>query len=443
MAISRYRRCGPVSQYENQKAEDWQSSNTDQWLSTWVDGHSEDVSSNPYGFAGAFGKWAIGNPDWSCRDDGSASSCDLDLCDNRVLNERGDDIRPTYYVLESINRLHSYFNGISQAFQVSAIASSLRKESWSKTFYQPKDDSKSIDALKTVLNGLTTVVGIGAAFADDTFDKDAELGSVLANVVVESMKDFTHANNELVAGKDYASTGDIKTYLSGGTFVDFPGVDKNAVIDVMNAFLLGHAINQLWRQQKVFILGGGKCGDGEGIGSGPQDYSICRDGKAWYLYYWHEGKKPVLTSKQWGYVTMPPGADKLGSDDFTGITISDIISSSVDAYNVAEYNYDSEKAAERVNEALRDGWRNPGKQGPSWEGTFTIPVCDVGSAVGQDWKWKEFILEEYDEDARPVWCGPICSNDWEKTKRFINAANMDGFESPKHLCVDEGVDIYY
>ena len=33
-------------------------------------------------------------------------------------------------------------------------------------------------------------------------------------------------------------------------------------------------------------MGGGACGDGQGIGSGPQNYSVCRNGQAWYLYYW-------------------------------------------------------------------------------------------------------------------------------------------------------------
>ncbi|KAI1100645.1 hypothetical protein F4804DRAFT_336057 [Jackrogersella minutella] len=463
------RRCGAVSQFYGQKAQDWQSTNTDQWLDNWISSHSSDISSNSGGFAGAFGQWGIGNPDWTCRDDGSDSSCDLDVCDNRVINDRGDDIRPTYYVLEAINRLHSYFRGISEAFEVSAIASSLSKESWSQTFYQPKNNDQTISTLKEVLNAVTTVLSIGAAFAglgegmaltgavagamstvaggasvagqlqltaakDDTFQKDADLGAVLSKVVVESMKSFTSANDELMAGKNYNNTGDIKSYLQGGAFVDFGGVDKNSVIDVMNSFLLGNAVNELWRQQKIFILGGANCGDGQGIGTGPKDYTVCRDGKAWYLYYWHEGNGDALSEKQWGYVTYPTGADKLGQGDFAGVTVSDVINSSLDSYNVAEYNYDANTAASRVHDALSNGWKNPGSQGPSWEGTFTIPVCDVSAAVGQDWQDKQYILEEYDGNARPVWCGPICSNDWDKTKRFINAAQMGNFKSPKHLC---------
>lgn len=278
---------------------------------------------------------------------------------------------------------------------------------------------------------------------DDTFEKDADLGAILSKVVVGSMKSFTSANNQLVAGQNYENSGDIKTYLSGGAFVNFGGVDKNAVIDQMNAFLLGNAVNQLWGQQKIFIMGGGQCGDDQGIGSGPQDSSVCRDGKAWYLYYWHEGNGDFLSEKQWGYVTVPPGADQLGQGDFAGVTVADVINSSLDSYNVAEYAYDADKAAERVQDALGGGWQNPGAQGPSWEGTFTVPVCDVSDAVNQDWYMKEYILEDHDENARPVWCGPICSNDWDKTKRFIEAAGMGGFKSPKHICTDNGVDIYY
>ncbi|KAI2628536.1 hypothetical protein GGR54DRAFT_636255 [Hypoxylon sp. NC1633] len=472
---SPHRRCGAVSQFYGQTANDWQNQNTDQWLAKWISDHANDISGNQYGFAGAFGQWALGNPDWSCRDDGSASACDLDLCDNRVINSRGDDIRNSYYVLESVNRLHSYFAGISEAFEVSAIASAFSKEKWSETFYKPKNSDKTISTLKEVLNAVTTVLGIGAAFAglgegnalqgaiggamaaaaggaaaagsiqlqadkDDTFQKDADLGAILGKVVTESMKSFTSANNELMAGHNYQNTGDIKTYLQGGAFVNFGGVDKPAVTDVMSRFLIGNAVNELWRQQKIFILGGGQCGDGQGIGTGPKDYNVCRDGKAWYLYYWHEGNGDFLSNKQWGYVTMPPGADKLGQGDYAGVSVSDVINSSLDSYNVAEYNYDASKAADRVHEALQGGWRNPGAQGPSWEGTFTIPVCDVSGAISQDWKDKQYILEEYDDDARPVWCGPICSNDWDKTSRFINAANMGNFKSPKHLC---SIDIHY
>ena len=53
---------------------------------------------------------------------------------------------------------------LREAFAVSAIGAALSKDSWATTFYKDKDD-KSVTALKEIFNVLSTVVGIGAAFA--------------------------------------------------------------------------------------------------------------------------------------------------------------------------------------------------------------------------------------------------------------------------------------
>ena len=269
---------------------------------------------------------------------------------------------------------------------------------------------------------------------DDTFQKSADLGGILGQIVIGAMKSYTRANNILMAGGNYDNTGDIRTYTHGGLFVDFPGVDKNGVINAMSNMLIGQAVNALWRTQKVFILGGGACGDNQGIGSGPQAASVCRDNKAWYLYYWQENDVVSTTSHQWGWVNPPPGSDQLGQGEYVGVTIQDVINSSLDSYNVAGYNYTADTAAQRAQSALESQWANPGAQGPSWEGTFTIPVCDISSIIGANLYDGQFILQDYGHDSRPVWCGPICSNSADQTKAFIAAAQMTNFQSPKHLC---------
>ena len=88
---------------------------------------------------------------------------------------------------------------------------------------------------------------------DDTFQKSADLGAILGQIVVGSLKGFTAANNALMRGENYQSTGDLRTYLNNGAFVAFNGVDKVAVIDAINNFLIGNAINQLWRVQVSYI----------------------------------------------------------------------------------------------------------------------------------------------------------------------------------------------
>lgn len=52
---------------------------------------------------------------------------------------------------------------------------------------------------------------------------------------------------------------------------------------------------------------------------------------------------------------------------------------------------------------------------------------------------KQYILQGHDHDARPNWCGPVCTGDLETTREFIKAANTENFMSPKVLCeVDPG-----
>lgn len=46
---------------------------------------------------------------------------------------------------------------------------------------------------------------------------------------------------------------------------------------------------------KFFILERGFSGVNEGIGNGPRNFQLCRDGKAWYFYYWHENNVISLT----------------------------------------------------------------------------------------------------------------------------------------------------
>lgn len=146
------------------------------------------------------------------------------------------------------------------------------------------------------------------------------MGAVLGSAVTDSLKQFTSNNNDLMAGKQ-VDDHDIRSYIAGGAMLSYPGVDKNAVTDAVTSQLIGMAINQLWRQQMVFIMGGGACGDNEGIGSGPQDTMICRDGKAWYLYYWKTHPGPALNSHKWGWVTPPPGAEKMNQGEFSGVSV--------------------------------------------------------------------------------------------------------------------------
>ena len=112
--------------------------------------------------------------------------------------------------------------------------------------------------------------------------------------------------------------------------------------------------------------------------------------------------------------------------------VQDVILSSLSAYEVIDYDYDNTTAYDRVKSALEGQWANPGAQGPSWEGTFTIPVCNVSTAIKADYPYKQYILQPYNGDnSRPIWCGPICGGNLTTTQAFIATAQMTGWDSPK------------
>lgn len=140
------------------------------------------------------------------------------------------------------------------------------------------------------------------------------------------MKELIGGNDQLMAGNKFGDHGDIRQFIKNGTFVNFTGVNETLAIDWMNTMLMAKAVNSLWRKQKVFIIGGGPCDEKPGhdkgtLGEGPKDGRLCRDGKAWYLYFWKERSGIVLNAEQWGWVEKPPGAENFGKDIYKGISI--------------------------------------------------------------------------------------------------------------------------
>ncbi|KAJ5156706.1 hypothetical protein N7492_009509 [Penicillium capsulatum] len=460
------RRCGIVNQFYHQKADDYNQYGTGDWLNHWWDSNTDNWKDGD-GFAKAFGHWGLGNFNFNCHDDGSDSNCNVDkVCDNEITNNK-DDARQTYYVLTSISNLHAYFKRLSEALTTAGVGAALSKDNWAQVFYDyEKDDNALI--LKEILNGVAIAAGVilglaafgtgAVAFAgaagtamvggamgganlaldghqDDTFEKAADLGGILGSFFTDTMKSFTQQNDDLMDGK-IVNDHDIRSYIADGAMMTQDDQwGKNQIVDALNAQIIGISINQLWRQQRVFVMGGGACGDGQGIGDGPQDTMVCRDGKAWYLYYWAiPGDRPKTGQGQYGFVHFPPGAQVLNKGDYKDISVQDVINSSLDAWNVAGLDYNEDTRKSRAEDAVQQGWANPAQKGASWEGIFNIPVCDVGWAVDGDLHRKEWVLQPYGKDSRPNWCGPICEGDHQKTIDFINAAQMGGVLSPKYQC---------
>lgn len=80
----------------------------------------------------------------------------------------------------------------------------------------------------------------------------------------------------------------------------------------------------------------------------------------------------------------------------------------------------------RMADTMKSG-ADPLSELSALEGLWTIPVCDVGAAIGSDMIFKNKILQPY--SSMPTWCGNICGNDEATTKEFYEKAHITDFES--------------
>ncbi|KAL9610586.1 MAG: hypothetical protein Q9167_004712 [Letrouitia subvulpina] len=370
--------------------------------------------------------------------------------------------------------------GISEAYQQSAISNAFGFPLWPEQFYDDKD-VKAFAELKVFFAVIQTIVdlelsasalmvpivfngALGVAQAlipnrpDDTYKKTSQLGGILQKLVDRTFKALIEANNQLMLGQNFRDTGDIRKWIGSGNFINSQGVNKIAVGKRMDNLLLAKGVNILWRKQMIFILGGVPCDyNSNAIGRGGA-LSACIDRERWFLYYWKGSKSDWKLDEHnhWGWVEAPKGSKLLGTGAYSGVTVEDVIRSSVATYKAGGYNYDEAFAQNQIRDAIAAG-RQPGLQGPSWEGIFTIPVCEVGWAIDPPiiTKDKQYILSPYgggmfssflplrkilclraaDDynfmiDYRPHWCGDICKADKLISKQFREAANMKGYDSP-------------
>ena len=94
----------------------------------------------------------------------------------------------------------------------------------------------------------------------------------------------------------------------------------------------------------------------------------------------------------------------------------------------------------RTQQRLQEGILTPASAGPSWEGIFTIPVCDISGVIpAKGFEKKKDILRTYGRGKIPTWCQPVCTNaegvlDRALTLQFLDLVKMHNFDSPTIKC---------
>ncbi|KAJ5436695.1 hypothetical protein N7445_007580 [Penicillium cf. griseofulvum] len=480
-----YARDCPVAQYLTPEPtiENWNKAGTDTWLDKWWTEHADSRTTHVHGFAGAFGDYAVSKPNWSCQDNGNTDTCSVDACNNDKLNALGDDMEQAFYLMQALNNLHGFFIGLEQAFGTATDGITLDTDAIVNNFWHDENNWNAL-ALKEILNMLSLLVGLfviglsAPAFAavigtvvptlaaagstmfaggvsgvmlsispkDSIPATQSDLGHLMAGMVPKIADSFTTSNNELMLGHGFGN-GDIRNILKDGAWLDYKGLDKVAARKVFTAMLESVMINSLWRSQRVFIIGGGACGDGQDVGRGTNegDNVFCdNENRAWYLYYWQ--RDPMAMGKYDGWISRPWGSDRMGESPiikadggnekekvWPELNPTDVIKSSLKSFRAAGYNYDASTLSSRIGEIFASG-ANTYTEGLSMEGLWTIPVCDISKTVNNPdyiWSMKRDILHPYGYNELPHWCGPICGMDKNTTIEFYKAANFkDDFAAP-------------
>ncbi|KAJ4195579.1 hypothetical protein NW755_001740 [Fusarium falciforme] len=327
--------------------------------------------------------------------------------------------------------------GMGTAFSIGG--SYLKLNNWVKSNDFAKESSSAFGAL---LNGIGTGYREVVQYpADQKFSDFADLGVFMTNVFEQTRTALNDMQENLAIG-NYWGGNRFFNYASGGAFLPGPGQEfssepSDSQLATLRKYLQkqfnARAINYIWRQQKIFITYttdvDGSC---EQDKQGPQDMKYCREGDpgVYYLYWWHEasvglGSTTGLNTFDTGKMDHPTGWDKLAAgwiEQGYQLSLNDVFEASIAAYQAHRFDYEGENSVKRAQEAVTDGWANPWDRGTSWEGTFTIPVCDTGD-VSHNVQLGERIM--------PCNCGGGNEVDaWKK------AAKFDGYQTYDQECTE-------
>ena len=97
---------------------------------------------------------------------------------------------------------------------------------------------------------------------DGSFKSGAEIGEILGRLALDTQELLTIANNDIMDGNgtntnNLGST--VSDYFHEGKILNYQGVDKVEVEGRLTGLLQSKAINSRWKEQSVFIMGGGPC----------------------------------------------------------------------------------------------------------------------------------------------------------------------------------------
>lgn len=421
----------------------YMAANTDQELSNWW----KNIILSPHtSFANELGR-SFGNHvnSFECGI-GDSSSCGMPGCSSY---QDVDDPVWAFQALTSTINLNTLFNsiytGISNGQQDYSDLSgkiALTFFPWNNPEFAFGDAAfwivAALTMLLTIVPGLVEVAATGlAAFTAAGIQQIAYSltpdSSVGGTQSLADMRSYAAAfgqtsratleswSNDTFSGKEDSQNNTILNYLAGGSYVENTNIPSNSEIeDFYKKQLVSRTINAQWKTRKDFILFSKTNNTNDTSGPLQTRYYSEGDGGVYYTYLYHEDG--VLK----GHLDKPWGIDQLNASDYN-ISGSDITKASARAWKIGGFNYTQDMAFKQIQLSVSsNGTLTPYADGAGWIGTWTLPVCDIGT---HQWN-TQFGNKTSRYGMLPCCCGPDCKD----TAAFVKAANLHGFQTLLRGC---------
>jgi hypothetical protein len=237
---------------------------------------------------------------------------------------------------------------------------------------------------------------------------DIQNFSSTARSAIEQWADSVFAGQPDLRGRT------ILDYLQDGSFIDQSVIPTAAQVESFyKSAMVARAINGLWRAESAYLIG--TTAELNQTEYPANSSYTSRSTNVTYIPYYFDGKAQ----------RQLPGMQVLNGGTIR-LNASHVAEASARAWEVAAFNYTPQLAFRRLEASFSsNGELTPFQDGDRWEGTCTLPVCDVGPH-------KEWVVQ-YGGRMVPCCCGPNCT----ETRAFIGASNLNTSGNFLHMCRKE------
>ncbi|KAF2676209.1 hypothetical protein K458DRAFT_397227 [Lentithecium fluviatile CBS 122367] len=285
--------------------------------------------------------------------------------------------------------------------------------------------------LEAVSGGISALATSGMSQISNEIKPDSKMGFETLATFKEFAADYGESaraaldnwSNSTFLG-EYSANRSILDYFEGGAMVDHTFLPSASEVEAFyKKQLFSTVINAQWKKRKVFTTFFRTNDRNDSSGPNQTRYYLDEDGGVYYTYAYHEDG--ILR----GYLGKPTGLDQMNETAW-GISGTDITKASAGAFRIGRFNYTEEMAVLQLNDAIAsNGTLSPWEDGAGWRGTWTIPVCDMGS---NNWN-TQFDNKTSRYGMLPCCCGTDCKD----TTDFVRAANLYDFQTLLYGCEEQ------